>query len=222
MELTRSDRLQDRTAEFVGVGKLRGFLDSPVNLKNMLGMELSRQTLEEIILKNSEDMVRRLIDDNPLPYSAPPDLPSQPFFFGDVPIKPSSSQSSRSSSSSINTFPITGGKGYKHSRDLSRRCDTKAVFVSDANSKVETRKPSMSPYQQRQNNHFQEIKSCGACNYCRATHNPYEDHTKFNCPALASLAPCRLCKASGPFNHTITYCPMKQKVILKKKSFAYP
>ncbi|VDD87504.1 unnamed protein product [Enterobius vermicularis] len=42
------------------------------------------------------------------------------------------------------------------------------------------------------------------CNYCRALGHCWVDHTKANCPALASLGPCRICKASGSQNHTKT------------------
>uniref|UniRef100_A0A914ZWU6 Nanos-type domain-containing protein n=1 Tax=Parascaris univalens TaxID=6257 RepID=A0A914ZWU6_PARUN len=57
----------------------------------------------------------------------------------------------------------------------------------------------------------------GGCGYCVSINKP-SDHNKKHCPVLANLAPCKICGASGSKNHTIRYCPKRQKVILKLKT----
>ncbi|CAI2344380.1 unnamed protein product [Caenorhabditis sp. 36 PRJEB53466] len=53
------------------------------------------------------------------------------------------------------------------------------------------------------------------CGYCRSIgYRGWETHTRQKCAQLSRLAPCRVCGATGPLNHTETYCPEKPSVAL--------
>ena len=68
------------------------------------------------------------------------------------------------------------------------------------------------------------------CVYCKARNDPgYYTHTKFNCPVLAGMDPCKICGKGGFDNHTerfaytkfahsdqsnFSHCPKKQRVRL--------
>ncbi|KAI1707514.1 CBR-NOS-2 protein [Ditylenchus destructor] len=62
------------------------------------------------------------------------------------------------------------------------------------------------------------------CGYClRNGFDGYEayQHTKQNCPRLASLQPCEYCGASGYNNHTKSHCPRKPRVELPSANYGY-
>ncbi|CAD5207602.1 unnamed protein product [Bursaphelenchus xylophilus] len=61
------------------------------------------------------------------------------------------------------------------------------------------------------------IDAVGPCAYCLSTGQRKTiaySHSKFLCPILSSLRPCKICGARGLDNHTAMHCPRRQKVQL--------
>ncbi|CAD5205944.1 unnamed protein product [Bursaphelenchus okinawaensis] len=58
------------------------------------------------------------------------------------------------------------------------------------------------------------------CAYCISTNRSRKasTHSKYSCPVLAALKPCKTCGASGINNHTAMHCPERKTIRLRLKT----